>query len=313
MAEQTLYNHLLGAQSEDGRGWAYYLGLRDSKRYRWHTDPDCCPSRGARALAQMPTHLFSNTDDGVAVNFYEPADAELEVPHAGTVRLTQLGSYPFAGTVDLRVNPESPSRFILRLRRPGWCRQLQLWVNDEPIDVSLDEFDYITLDRDWRSGDHVRMEFAMPARAMADRDGNTGKVAFVRGPLVFAADVADLPQDRLLDDVIVALDPVAPDSGITTDTSSPDADQVNLVVDLASVKPGLGHGFWLVPERYQEVTAGGNVTVDGSLRLVPFFLAGNQDARSFRDVIASAREPVTDVTFQVWLPYLSSEGQPQDT
>ncbi|MGH2616952.1 MAG: beta-L-arabinofuranosidase domain-containing protein, partial [Thermomicrobiales bacterium] len=52
MAEQTLYNHLLGAQSEDGRGWAYYLGLRDSKRYRWHTDPDCCPSRGARALAQ---------------------------------------------------------------------------------------------------------------------------------------------------------------------------------------------------------------------------------------------------------------------
>jgi hypothetical protein len=141
---------------------------------------------------------------------------------------------------------------------------------------------------------------------MADRDGNTGKVAFVRGPLVFAADVADLPPDRLLDDVIVALDPVAPGSGITMD-ASPDADQVNLVVDLASVKPGLGDGFWLVPERYQEVTAGGNVTVNGSMRLVPFFLAGNRDVRSFRDEIASNREPVTDVTFQVWLPYLSLE------
>lgn len=47
MVEQTLYNHLLGAQSPDGRGWAYYMGLRDSKRYRWHTDPDCCPTRAS--------------------------------------------------------------------------------------------------------------------------------------------------------------------------------------------------------------------------------------------------------------------------
>ncbi|MEW6401155.1 MAG: beta-L-arabinofuranosidase domain-containing protein, partial [Chloroflexota bacterium] len=43
MAEQTLYNHLLSAQSPDGRGWQYYTGLRDHKRYRWHTDPECCP------------------------------------------------------------------------------------------------------------------------------------------------------------------------------------------------------------------------------------------------------------------------------
>jgi len=31
---------LLAAQSPDGWGWAYYVGLRDSKRYRWHTDPN---------------------------------------------------------------------------------------------------------------------------------------------------------------------------------------------------------------------------------------------------------------------------------
>jgi DUF1680 family protein len=184
---------------------------------------------------------------------------------------------------------------------------LQVWVNDELIDVSPDESDYFRLDRDWRSGDRVRIEFAMPARAMADRDGNTGKVAFVRGPLVFAADVADLPPNRLLDDVIVALDPVAPGSSIAADASS-DADQVNLTVNLASIESGLGDGFWSVPERYQEVTAGGKVTVDGSMRLIPFFLAGNRHAKSFRDEIASAREPVIDVTFQVWLPYVSSEG-----
>ena len=45
-AEQAIYNHLLAAQSEDGRGWAYYVGLRDVKRYREHTDPECCPHGG---------------------------------------------------------------------------------------------------------------------------------------------------------------------------------------------------------------------------------------------------------------------------
>ena len=302
MAEQTLYNHLLGAQSDDGRGWAYYLGLRDSKRYRWHTDPDCCPSRGTRALAQMPTHLFSLTDDGLAVNFYEPATADLPVPGAGMVRLTQSGRYPFAGTVELRVDPEAPSRFVLQFRVPGWCDRRQLWVNDQRQEFSGGDNGYVRVDRTWRSGDRLRLEFAMPTRVVADHDGNAGRVAFVRGPLVFAADSADLPPDLLLDDVIVSLDPAAPAASVSLDPPQDDG-SVTLSVNLASVKPELGAGLYSVPERYHEVAGPGEPQLGGSLRLVPFFFAGNRDPRRYRGDIASNREPVTDVTFQVWLPY----------
>ena len=47
-AERAIYNHLLAAQSEDGRGWAYYVGLRDYKRYREHTDPGMLPLPGVK-------------------------------------------------------------------------------------------------------------------------------------------------------------------------------------------------------------------------------------------------------------------------
>jgi DUF1680 family protein len=308
MVEQTLYNHLLGAQSADGRGWAYYLGLRDSKRYRWHTDPDCCPSRGARALAQMPTHLFSLTDDGVAVNVYEPARAALQVADVGTVHLTQSGRYPFAGDVDLAIEPERAARFALRLRIPGWCRSWALRVNGERVESAPNDAGYVVIDREWQPGDRVGLVLEMPARVVADADGNAGKVAFVRGPLVYAADSADLPPGRLLDDVVVALNPHAPEASVETDTSS-DSAPVSLTVRLASPEPRLGDGVWTVPERYHDVAGPGATKLNGSLRLVPFFLAGNRAPESYRDGIHSNREPVTDVTFQVWLPYRFTAGE----
>ena len=86
---------LLAAQSPDGWGWAYYVGLRDSKRYRWHTDPECCPSRGVRALAQMPQHVFGIDEDGVVVNFYESAEATITLQSGIQVGINLEGDYPF--------------------------------------------------------------------------------------------------------------------------------------------------------------------------------------------------------------------------
>ena len=78
-AERAIYNHLLAAQSEDGRGWAYYVGLRDYKRYREHTDPECCPSRGSRAMAMLPGAAIGLSEDNIFVNLFEPLSARVEL------------------------------------------------------------------------------------------------------------------------------------------------------------------------------------------------------------------------------------------
>ncbi len=118
MAEQVIYNHLLSAQSPDGKGWAYYLGLRDHKRYRWHTEPECCPSRGVRAIAQFPQHVYGLDAEGVRVNLYEAGSLHFSAPGGEAVTLYQETGYPFDGIINLSVDADSGDAVHLAAAHP---------------------------------------------------------------------------------------------------------------------------------------------------------------------------------------------------
>jgi uncharacterized protein len=303
MAEQTLYNHLMAAQSEDGRQWIYYLGLRDSKRFCWHTDPECCPSRGVRAIAQLPTHAFNLLQDGIAINFYDAAEACLPLPSGQQVQISLETAYPLDGQAVLRMDLDSPETFALHLRMPGWCRDFSLKLNGQGLDVRPDTLGYLALRREWSSGDEVELVMEMPVRVTADRLGNAGRCAVTRGPLVFAADVAYLPQGVLLDDVILAL--VGQDPGkwlrvITTEKG----DTVHLVVPRAALQVRVGAGFWREDERYHDLAGIPITQTGGEIELVPFFEAGNRSAFEHPEGIQPNTEAVRGIHFQVWLPYL---------
>jgi uncharacterized protein len=304
MAEQTLYNHLMAAQSEDGRQWIYYLGLRDSKRFCWHTDPECCPSRGVRAIAQMPTHVFSLLADGIAVNFYDAAEALLPLPSGRQVRISLETDYPLDGKVALRLSLEAAEMFTLRLRLPGWCRQFTLQVNGQMVDVRADALGYLVLPREWAAGDTLDLNLEMPVRVTADQLGNSGRCAVTRGPLVFAADVAYLPQGVLLDDVILALDGLDPAKNLY-ETKTKRAGTVHLAVPRATLQANVGMGFWREKERYHDLAGSAQAQPAGEITLVPFFEAGNQSAFNHPEGIQPNTEAVRAIHFQVWLPYLT--------
>ena len=329
MAEQCLYNHLLGAQSPDGRGWAYYVGLRDSKRYRWHTDPDCCPSRGSRALAQMPQHVVGLAEDGLSVNFYEPAQASLRLPSGLGLNVSIEGNYPFTGDIQIKLNPQEAHQFKVYLRLPGWCKGWSLRVNDQPQDARSDARGYLVLERAWAPGDMLELDMQMPVQALVDELGNNGRVAFTRGPLVYAADSAYLPhapaavremwQDapppvtlvsqaelpgmRLLEDVMIALDRQDPIRQVHL-LESGERDTVHLVVPGMIVHPAASGRAWNGLGRYYELAGSGGSKTLIDLELVPFFEAGNRDPSIYRDGVWRNDEPVGKVTYQVWLPYL---------
>jgi len=301
MIEQALYNHLLGAQSPDGRGWAYYMGLRDSKRYRWHTDPECCPSRGTRALALMPLYIFGVDNEGIVVNLYEQAEATLRLRSGLEVEVNQETDYPFDGKVSLKLILKGrPSRFTVRLRLPGWCKNYKIRLNDAPVESSMDDRGYLVIDRVWDSGDLLEMEMDMPVRVVVDDLGNNLRVAFMRGPLVFAADSSYLPERCLLDDIVVLLDPTDPSKNIRVVRSN-NSDTVHLKVPAVFVNPNRGEEVWKNKERYYELASYNGERTIKEIELVPFFEAGNRDPNCYKDGVSRHVEPVTNITYQVWL------------
>jgi hypothetical protein len=301
MAEQTLYNHLLAAQSPDGRNWVYYMGLRDSKRYRWHTDPECCPTRGVRAIAHLPTNSYTLTEAGIDINFYDQSTATLPVNHGKEVNLKMVTDYPYDGHVMITLDMKSPLEFKLRLRLPGWCKKYTLSLNNQPIKDPVIEQGYLCLQCDWNAGDVIDLKFDMPVEVVVDTLGNLGRVAITRGPIVFAADQDYLPSTLILDEVTLLLDSENPSAGIKVERS--ETGSVYLLVPHQANRPENVSELWREKERYKTLI---NTRVDQKterIKMVPFMEAGTTDEKNFRDGIQPNNEPVSHISFQVWLPY----------
>ncbi|MCX7671426.1 MAG: glycoside hydrolase family 127 protein, partial [Anaerolineae bacterium] len=82
-----------------------------------------------------------------------------------------------------------------------------LAVNGEPLAQPRHAGSYVELRRVWQAGDVVRLHLPMPARRMASHPyalENTGRVALMRGPLLYCIEGADHPGIDLRDVVLPA-------------------------------------------------------------------------------------------------------------
>jgi hypothetical protein len=148
-------------------------------------------------------------DDSLYVNLYAASEGAATV--AGTkVGLTQTTNYPWTGAIRLAVSPEKPAAFTLRVRIPGWAQGRPVpsdlyayetpaaaaWgvrVNGEKISAAP-ERGYLAIAREWRTGDVVELDFALPVQRVHGNEkiaDTRGQVAFERGPVVYCVEARD--------------------------------------------------------------------------------------------------------------------------
>jgi hypothetical protein len=75
-------------------------------------------------------------------------------------------------------------------------------VNGRDVSAAPDRLGYISLERDWRSGDRIELEFPFEVRqvtADARVKASRGRVAIERGPLVYCLEGLDLDDRAALD------------------------------------------------------------------------------------------------------------------
>jgi hypothetical protein len=209
--ERSLYNNVLAGVSLEGDRFFYPNPLAsdgDYGRSSWFTCA-CCPPNAARLVASMPKYMYSVQADTAYVNLFASTVATIDLAST-TLELEQETDYPWEGTVRMEVRPETASTFTLKVRVPGWARgepvpsdlyryqnQMSaspaLRVNGEPQSLVL-ENGYARVTREWTSGDIVELDLPMPVRTVVAHDrveADSGKMAFERGPIVYAAESVD--------------------------------------------------------------------------------------------------------------------------
>lgn len=90
------------------------------------------------------------------------------------------------------------------LRIPGWVRGATVRINGRAIPEPPVAGAYLELRRDWSPGDFIELDLPMPVRlveANPQVEEVRGQAAVMRGPLVYCAESADLPEGVRVPDV----------------------------------------------------------------------------------------------------------------
>jgi hypothetical protein len=229
--ERGMYNNAIDGVSASADHFFYVNRLSsagDGRDERWqHASLECCPPNLVRFLASMPCYIYAqDAANAVYVNLY--VSSKTAFPVAGKqLALAVESEMPWGGKSKITCASKEDVAATLKLRIPGWARnqpvpstlysyaapssaQTKISLNGKLVTTSIDALGYVSLDRTWRPGDSVEIEFPFDTHLItADPRSkeNRARVAVQRGPIVFCCEWPGAPNHRAL---TVLYDPKTP-------------------------------------------------------------------------------------------------------
>jgi hypothetical protein len=143
----------------------------------------------------LPGYLYGVSKEAIWVHQYVAGRARFPLDGGRVIALVQETRYPWDGEIAIAIDGEGDLSLLLRI--PRWCEQgATLTVNGESPLESLVPGSYVEVNRTWRTGDIVRLTLPMPVRRVKSHpyvEENAGRVALMRGPLLYSVEQADNP------------------------------------------------------------------------------------------------------------------------
>ncbi len=199
--ERVMYNGSLSGISMDGKGFFYENPLEidvdfnevhpctaGGRRYpitqrKEVFDCSCCPPNVTRFIAGIGEYMYSYTEDTLFIHQY--IDSEMNFDNTKVVQKTQ---YPSDGKV--KISLCNNNKKLVALRLPGWCKSFT--VNKE---YTLNK-GYIYIQAS--ENEEIEISFRMPVRFISANKKvhtNSGRVAIMRGPVVYCLEGVDNGKD----------------------------------------------------------------------------------------------------------------------
>ena len=202
--ERALYNTCLAGMALDGKTF-FYVNPLEVWPEASHNSPDklhvlpvrpqwfgcaCCPPNLARMVTSLGKYIYGVDGDTVYMHLYMDGQAHLET-NAGEVLLDVSTEYPYEG--EIRIHP-SAGQYALALRIPKFsAKDFAITLNGKTVEYELNA-GYAIIHRVWSLGDELILSLNMAVRRVYANPKvreNIGKVALMRGPLVYCLEGKD--------------------------------------------------------------------------------------------------------------------------
>jgi len=183
--ERVLYNTILGAKpiQKDGHGFYYSDYNNDGSKFYHPNKWTCCTGTFSQITADYGISSYFHDREGIYVNLYVPS--RITWTRGGErISLTQQTNYPHQPTAQIAISAEKPGTFPVFLRIPAWAGpKTSIAVNGKRALASPTPGQFARLDRTWKNGDRIEIEFDMPTVLEAVDPQHLDLLATVHGPL----------------------------------------------------------------------------------------------------------------------------------
>jgi len=188
--EKAIYNHLLAAENPATGCVSYYTPLQGRKPYKCDQGFSCCLSSVPRGISLIPGLVWGKINKEFSVIMYEAGEMKDSIVTADgsgiILGVKAVTDFPLSGTVMYTVHPSSNKKFTINFRVPEWSSNYTVSING--IKQVITTKGIVRLERIWKAGDKVNIQFEMPLQVIDGAPSYPGFIAFKRGPQVLALD-----------------------------------------------------------------------------------------------------------------------------
>jgi hypothetical protein len=205
--ERTLYNHILSSQNPEDGMMCYFTPLRMGTRKefsdRFNTFT-CCVGSGMENHVKYGEAIYNETSGGdLYVNLFIPSELNWKSRNA-TVKLET--GFPYDNKVTVMVGLKKNQTFSLFLRQPAWAKEgIGVTVNGKIVKITPNAYGYSEINRKWKNDDRVEITLP-PDLHVESMPDNAGRIAFLYGPIVLAADLGDSMPDPVFGTPVLLTD-----------------------------------------------------------------------------------------------------------
>jgi DUF1680 family protein len=191
--ERVLYNTILGAKPLQPDGTSFYYSDYNDKAQKGYFDDKwpCCSGTFPQITADYGISAYMRRGPDLYVNLYVPSELRWRQGGAACM-LTQTTAYPASSQSTMVLTLDRPQSFAVLLRVPAWAgAKTHIAVNGRAVDATVQPGTFARVQRTWKSGDRIEVEFDMPLRleTIPYQQAGGQRVALMYGPMaLFAVD-----------------------------------------------------------------------------------------------------------------------------